>query len=89
MQDGHSKSEPLTCKVVRIGGELAVVLPADEAARLDLREGASVEVRPVLAEDVAAVKKTMTHEEAMAVFEKYRGRMPAGYKFDRDEANEH
>ena len=86
MQDGQSSGETCTGKVVKIGNELAVVLPAAEAARLGLQEGKSVEVRAV--SEATAPASKMTHEEAMAVFKKYRGIIPADYKFNRDEANE-
>ena len=85
MQDGPSE---LMGKVVKMGDDLVVVLPADDAERLGFQEGENVVVHHASEVAQQQPSKTMTKEQAMAVFEKYRGRIPAGYKFNRDEANE-
>jgi antitoxin MazE len=68
-----------------LGDGLAVRLPADVAERLDLKEGDEVEVVPVAhaANDSAYASRL----EALKSIRKYRGSLPANFKFDRDEAN--
>lgn len=74
-------------RVCKIGDGLAVPLPADVVKALDLKEGDSVEVRTC---DAAAVivERKKSPAEMIKALRKYRGMIPADYKFDRDEANE-
>jgi antitoxin MazE len=72
-------------KVAKWGNSLAIRIPKDVAEALDLREGSEIEVVPVL--DSLGVARAMTREEAVRQLRKFRGLLPEGYKFDRDEAN--
>lgn len=71
-------------QVSKWGNSLAVRLPAKLVDELGLKEGDEVEVRRV-ADGALEISRRPTAEE---VFEKYRGTMPPGFKFDRAEANE-
>ena len=86
MQDGHVMDDRITAKVVQIDGELAVRLSPQDAMRLGLKEGDEVEVRGHGQQTTD--RPAMTREEGLAIFRKYRGIMPAGYRFDREDANE-
>ena len=72
--------------VSKIGDELAVRLSADDAARLGLKEGDQVEVTRM--ETRTAEQAARRKEEAFERLLKFQGKMPADFKFDRDEANE-
>ena len=73
-------------QVCKWGNSLAVRLPASVVEALDLKEGDSVEI------DVAGtrqfeIKKAPGARQLLARLRKYRGRLPADFKFDRLEAN--
>ena len=73
--------------ITKIGDDLAVRLSPDDVARLGLKEGDEVEVKraeKVQPPDVAEVSP----EEWLMRMRKFRGILPADFKFDRDEANE-
>ena len=74
-------------KVVKWGNSLSVRLPKNVVDTLGLKEGDDV---AVTAEEphAIALDRDRRIEEALAVLRKYRGRMPVGFKFDREEANE-
>ncbi len=72
--------------VAKWGNSLAVRLPAAVVEALDLKEGDNIEI------DVAGVrrfeiKKAPGTRELLARLRKYRGRLPADFRFDRIEAN--
>jgi antitoxin MazE len=74
-------------QVAKWGNSLAVRLPAAVVEALDLKEGDDIEI------DVAGVrafeiKKVPSGEELLARLRKYRGRLPADFKFDRLEAHQ-
>ena len=74
-------------KVAKWGNSLAVRLPAGLVEALDLKEGDDLEV------DVAGkrrldVRRKPDAQALLARLRKYRGRIPADFKFDRLEANE-
>jgi antitoxin MazE len=71
-------------KVSRWGNSLAVRLPADLVRQLGLKEGDYVE-RDRLA--LYKARPKMSREEALEVMRKSRWKLPADYKFDREEAN--
>ena len=75
-------------KVAKWGNSLAVRIPADVAAACELKEGDEVQVQ--LAEKGRAfeVQKEMTPEEAIRSLRQFRGRMPADFKFNRDDLYE-
>lgn len=78
-------------KVARWGNSLAVRLPAKVVEELNLREGDEVEVKTNDAADGPRLFSIERRPDRKAIVEslrKYRGIVPADFKFDRDEANE-
>jgi len=69
------------------GNSLSVRLPKEVVEALGLKEGDDV---AVTAENphAVAIDRDRRIEEALAILQKYRGRMPKDFKFDREEANE-
>jgi antitoxin MazE len=74
-------------KVANWGNSLAVRLPAAVVEALGLKEGDQVEVQ-VARKRAFEVSKVPGTKELLARLRKYRGRLPATFKFDRFEANE-
>ena len=74
-------------QVSKWGNSLAVRLPASIVEALHLKEGADIEIHGVGAH-AFRVKKAPGARELLASLRKYRGRLPADFKFDRIEANE-
>lgn len=73
-------------QVSRWGNSLAVRLPAAVVTALDLREGDDVEIH-VLGQREMAVGRKPGNREILARLHKYRGRLPADFRFDRLEAS--
>jgi antitoxin MazE len=73
-------------QVSKWGNSLAIRLPAAVVEVLNLKEGDEVNIRVYDPNDVA-VEKTPSREEMLNRLRAFRGRMPADYKFDREEAN--
>lgn len=73
--------------IFRLRDSLAVRLPASVVEALGLKEGDQVEIQ-VAGRRVLEVAKAPTARELLARLRKYRGRLPATFKFDRLEANE-
>lgn len=74
-------------QVSKWGNSLAVRLPAVVVEALAIKEGDEIEI------DVAGprkfeVRKRPAARELLARLRKFRGRLPADFKFDRLEANE-
>ena len=74
-------------RVCKIGDGLAVPLPEDVVTTLHLKEGDSVEVR-VSDDNRLIVERKRSPAEMIEALRKYRGMIPADYKFDREVANE-
>jgi antitoxin MazE len=74
-------------RVAKWGNSLAVRLPRLVVEALDLREGDSIEIE-VAGSRSLEITKAPGQREVLARLRKYRGRLPAGFKFDRMEANE-
>lgn len=74
-------------QVSKWGNSLALRLPAAVVEALGLKEGDQVEVE-VAGTHTLAVAKAPTTRELLARLRKFRGRLPANFKFDRLEANE-
>jgi antitoxin MazE len=74
-------------QVAKWGNSLAIRLPKSVVEVLALKEGDSVEIH-VADRRSFAVEKTQTSKQLLERLRKYRGRLPAGFKFDRLEANE-
>ncbi len=74
-------------QISKWGNSLSVRLPTEIVEALGLKEGDDI---AVAADDPHSVviDRDRRIEEALAVLRKYRGRMPVGFKFDREEANE-
>lgn len=73
-------------QVSKWGNSLAIRLPASVVEALELREGDDVEV--MIADDrVFKVKKKPGKDAFLEQLRKYRGRLPADFTFDRDDAN--
>jgi antitoxin MazE len=74
-------------QVAKWGNSLAVRLPTAVVDALGLKEGDQIEVQ-VAGKRVFEVSKAPGTRELLARLRKYRGRLPATFKFDRFEANE-
>ncbi len=73
-------------QVSKWGNSLAIRLPASVVEVLGLKEGDDVEVR-VAGRDAFEIERKPTSRELLARLRKYRGVLPADFKFDRLEAN--
>lgn len=72
--------------VAKWGNSLAVRLPAAVVEALELKEGDEIEIRVADARRFDIERKP-GREELLARLRAFRGRLPADFKFDRDEAN--
>ena len=79
--------EVIVMQVAKWGNSLAIRLPRSVVEVLGLKEGDSVEIH-VADRRSFAVEKTRTSKQLLERLRKYRGRLPAAFKFDRLEANE-
>ena len=69
------------------GNSLAVRLPATVVKALGLKEGDQIEIH-VAGKHSFEVAKAPSTRELLKRLRKFRGELPAGFKFDRLEANE-
>jgi antitoxin MazE len=69
-------------KVTAYQGKLAIDLPAAMAGALELQAGDEVEVEIVRTAPVPTVDRS-----SLVSLRRYRGRLPATFKFDRHDAN--
>jgi antitoxin MazE len=74
-------------QVAKWGNSLAVRLPMTVVEALDLKPGDNIEIQ-VSGERSFVIDKAPESRALLARLRKYRGRMPAGFKFDRLSANE-
>jgi antitoxin MazE len=74
-------------QVAKWGNSLAVRLPAAVVEALNLKEGDQVEIQ-VAGRNAFEVSKAPGRRELVARLRKFRGRLPATFRFDRLEANE-
>ena len=74
-------------KVAKWGNSLAIRIPAIVAEALDLKVGDDVEILAP-GQKSLKVQSRKSRKELIERLRKYRGRMPADFKFDRLEANE-
>jgi antitoxin MazE len=73
-------------RVSKWGNSLAIRLPASVVEALKLHEGDEIQV--VIAEErVFQVRKKPGNEALLERLRKFRGKLPADFKFDREEAN--
>jgi antitoxin MazE len=73
-------------KVAKWGNSLAIRLPAVVVEALELREGDEIEIHVADARRLGVARKP-AREELLKRLRAFRGRLPADFKFDRDEAN--
>ena len=74
-------------QVAKWGNSLTVRLPAAVVEVLDLKEGDHIEIHVAGSRDLE-ISKTPEVWEILARLRKYRGKLPADFKFDRIEAHE-
>ena len=76
-------------RIFKWGDDFAVRLSADDVARLGLKEGDEIEIKRTEAQmsGVAEVARKPTRQELIDQLKQFEGRLPADFKFDRDEAN--
>ena len=74
-------------QVAKWGNSLAVRLPATVIKTLDLKAGDDIKIH-IAGERVFEIERSASPRELLARLRKYRGRLPADFKFDRLEAHE-
>jgi antitoxin MazE len=73
-------------KVSKWGNSLAIRLPAAVVDALDLKEGDEIEIRIAGKRDFKVVRD-QSREKALETIRRLARPLPAGFRFDRDEAN--
>lgn len=73
-------------QVAKWGNSLAVRLPASVVQALKLKEGDDVEIHVAGIREFAVARKP-DRDELLKRLRAFRGRLPADFVFDRDEAN--
>ena len=74
-------------QVSKWGNSLAVRLPASVTEALGLKEGDDIEIQ-LAGKGVFEIAKKPGARELLARLRKYRGRLPADFRFDRLEATQ-
>ena len=74
-------------QVSKWGNSLAVRLPAALVEALELKEGDEIEIR-VAREREFEVRRDQSKNKALARLRKLRRPLPAGFVFEREEANQ-
>ena len=74
-------------QVSKWGNSLAIRLPAAIVEVLDLKEGDDIEIG-VAGKDKFFVSRSPSNRDVLARLRKYRGVLPADFKFDRMDAYE-
>jgi antitoxin MazE len=73
-------------QVAKWGNSLAVRLPAVVVEALDLKEGDQIEIR-IVGKEVFEVSRDESRQKAVERLRRLRRDLPAGFTFDRDDAN--
>jgi antitoxin MazE len=73
-------------QVAKWGNSLAVRLPASVVEALELREGDDIEIH-IADKRAFGVSRKPGREELLKRLQAFRGRLPADFVFDRDDAN--
>jgi antitoxin MazE len=73
-------------RISKWGNSLGVRLPASLVETLDLKEGDEIELHASSQRDFEVYRKP-SRQELLDRLDAFRGRLPADFKFDRDEAN--
>ena len=76
-----------TTQIAKWGNSLAVRLPAAVVDALELKEGDQIEIR-IAGDREFEVRRDRSREKAMARLRRLRRPLPAGFTFNREEANE-
>lgn len=76
-----------TMQVSKWGNSLAIRIPASVSEALELKEGDNIEV-VVAGTRTFEIRRQATRDELLAQMKAYRGRLPADFIFDRDDASE-
>jgi antitoxin MazE len=74
-------------RVAKWGNSLAIRLPRSVVEALGLKAGDTIEVH-VAGPRAFEIERPPTPREILRRLRKFRGRLPAGFRFDRLEANE-
>ena len=74
-------------QVAKWGNSLAIRLPAAVVEALGLKPGDEIEIEVADARTFG-VRRKASPRDLLASLRKYRGRLPAGFRFDRLEAHE-
>ncbi len=74
-------------QVAKWGNSLAIRLPAAVVEALKLKPGDEIEIQ-VAGARAFEVKRRPAPHELLAALRRFRGRLPAGFRFDRLEAHE-
>ncbi|MBN3809345.1 AbrB/MazE/SpoVT family DNA-binding domain-containing protein [Paraburkholderia sp. Ac-20347] len=74
-------------QVAKWGNSLAVRLPAAVIDALGLKEGDDIEIY-AMQSGAFSVSKTPTASERIERLRKYRGRLPADFRFERESLDE-
>jgi len=73
-------------QVAKWGNSLAVRIPSAVVEALELSAGDEIEIHIADARQIAIARKP-GREDLLKRLHAFRGRLPADFKFDRDEAN--
>ncbi len=73
-------------QVAKWGNSLAIRLPSAVVDALKLKEGDDIEIHVIGAREFAVARKP-GRTELLKRLRTFRGRLPADFKFDRDDAN--
>ncbi len=73
-------------QVAKWGNSLAVRIPSAVAEALELQAGDEIEIH-VAGEREFAIARKPSRADLLERLRAFRGRLPADFKFDRDEAN--
>jgi antitoxin MazE len=73
-------------QVSKWGNSLAVRLPSAVVEALELKEGDEIEIHVADSRQLGIARKP-GREQLVKRLRAFRGRLPADFKFDRDEAN--
>ncbi len=74
-------------QVAKWGNSLAIRLPAIVVEALNLKEGDEIDIAIAGSRELDITRK-LSRKELIERLKQYEGRLPADFKFDRDEANE-
>ncbi len=73
-------------QVAKWGNSLAVRLPAAVVDALELKEGDDIEIR-IDSARAFSIQRKPGRDELLKRLRAFRGRLPADFNFDREEAN--